>query len=97
MIGELLEKIKDAEFRAAEIITAAREQAGQIESAAQKEIDKIERNTEEAIARAMHKSYHKSPAVDAAPPQKKELVVAEEQIKAAKKYILDEFKRRYPA
>ena len=107
MIGELLEKIRDAENSAAKIIADARAQAAKIEDAAKREIEKIERAAEDAIARtatSSQKSRHVGHVssssggiatlpVSANADRSANAMTA--NMDSAKKYILTEFNKRY--
>ena len=95
MIGELLEKIRDAENGAANIIADARMQAAKIETDAQLEIEKIKRAAEDSIAKAITKKSHHQTTPSAAEPQGEEALTTDKAIAHAKKFILEEFNKRY--
>jgi vacuolar-type H+-ATPase subunit E/Vma4 len=91
VIGELIEKIKDAEARAAKIIADAQTLAEKIESDTQKELEKIKDTSTDEIARKSRSEYH----AEHTPVIPEKLTVGQNRITAAKKYITDEFHRRY--
>ena len=95
MIGELIDRIQDAEKRAAALIADAYEKAAAIEAAAQVEIEKIKSAAFDEIAKKVN-SVKNTPHSTAPSSHEEGLVVVQEKNKKeAKKYIIAEFNKRY--
>jgi cell division septum initiation protein DivIVA len=93
MIGEILEKIVDAEERASKILHEAKAKATKIETDAQNEIDKINIETRDAVARAMVVKSTTTNVPQSSP--KVELSVPKDKLDKAEKYIIDQFNKRF--
>ena len=105
-MGDIISKIKDAEARAEKIIADAEFKAGEIEAAANIEIEKIRGDAEDAILRKTN--FNKTAQYKGVQPfviDKTELTIDKEQgtnievdkkkIEEVKKFIVAEFNKRY--
>ena len=95
MIGDLIDKIQDAEKRAATLIAEAYEKAAAIECAAQAEIEKIKNETYDEIAKKVNRIATQQKETETTPPPHKPITVSEKNIAEAKKLILAEFRKKY--
>jgi vacuolar-type H+-ATPase subunit H len=93
-MSELLLAIKDAEAKAAQIVADARAKAEKIAADANAEIEKINADAQDKAAKA---TLVKSVAAGVQDMKIEPVSISKDRIEKAKKYIVDEFKKRYGA
>jgi hypothetical protein len=93
MIGELLSAVRDAEGRAVKIVADAHTRAAKIEADAQAEIEKINMETENMVIKIY--AMAQTPREDDVKTETPKVETDKERITAAKKFITDEFHKRY--
>ena len=96
MIDTLIEKIREAEARAAKIVTDAHAEAAEIAKNAQAEIDSIKNSAVEEIAKRIRANNPQAQDIGITTTADS-IIVDEAVIKKTKKYITDEFHKRYTA
>jgi len=97
VIGELLDKIRGAEERAAKIIADAVKKAAAIEASAQFDIEKIKMKAQSDIATKVRTKKSSPPDEEVTPLESgNEMIVDQDKITAAKKFVIAEFHKRYP-
>ena len=95
MIGEILEKIVEAEERAAKILQDAKDKAAKIETDAQIAIDKINTETRNEVAKA---AFIKDAGIAILRPKDIEQIkieIPKDKLDKAEKFIISEFGRRF--
>ena len=92
MIGDILSEIRDAEDKAAKIIEAATVKVAQIEKEATDKIQKINEKTQDEIAKINLKNTYQQPIIEV---EEIKIEVSKEKLERAKKFIMDEFYKRY--